>query len=195
VTASARTWRLWPKSAHAFACRWRLIKSPRMHANLMEAGITAGRHGVARLIQLGPLRRITRHLAIRIRLGPPEHDTRSPIEGMPPNVWQCDLLPVAATGSRTGSHNSEGSRHFARMKRKGCRNDRAVNRKDSENSKRTSARSLDRNPTRKLHRGQPPYAPYETAGHMATHDQAARTLFNPFVGGGRPNMNLVDRSI
>src|ERR1700730_1530123 len=50
--------------------------------------------------------------AVTVRLGPPEQVSRSPIEGMPPNVWQGDLRSVAAAGPSTDSQNSDGSRHF-----------------------------------------------------------------------------------
>ena len=68
-------------------------------------------------------------------------------------------------------------------------NGRAADWEDPSNSRRTSARNLDRDPIRELHQGQRPYAPRERAGHMTAPDQVAKTSLKPLASGGRPHMN------
>jgi hypothetical protein len=47
-----------------------------------------------------------------VRLGPPEHISRSPLKGWHPTLGRAILRPMATARFRTDSHNSEGSRHF-----------------------------------------------------------------------------------
>jgi transposase InsO family protein len=58
ANASAKTWCFLPISASASACR-----SPRMHANLMDDGIIAARHRIARLMRDNELKARGRRLA------------------------------------------------------------------------------------------------------------------------------------
>ena len=67
-------------------------------------------------------------------------------------------------------------------------NGRAVEREDPRKSRRTEARSLDRDPIRELHQGPRSYAPHREAGHMTAPDHLASNALNPLAGGGRPHM-------
>jgi len=65
---------------------------------------------------------------------------------------------------------------------------RAADRGDPGNSRRSSARSLDRDPISELHQGQRSCAPHQRAGHMTAPDHVARTAAKTLARGGRPHM-------
>jgi hypothetical protein len=66
---------------------------------------------------------------------------------------------------------------------------RAADWEDPGNSRRNSARSLDRDPISELHQGPRSYAPHREAGHMTAPDHIAKIFQKTLARGGRPHMN------
>jgi hypothetical protein len=65
---------------------------------------------------------------------------------------------------------------------------RAADWEDPGNSRRNSARSLDRDPISELHQGPRSYAPHREAGHMTAPDHIAKIFQKTLARGGRPHM-------
>ena len=71
---------------------------------------------------------------------------------------------------------------------------RAADRVDPSNSRRNSARILDRDPISELHQGQRLYAPRQWAGHMTAPDHIAETASKTLARGGRPHMIYLENT-
>ena len=65
---------------------------------------------------------------------------------------------------------------------------RAADREDPKKSRRSLARSLDRNPISELHQGPRSYAPHREAGHMTAPDHIAKIFQKTLARGGCPHM-------
>ena len=68
---------------------------------------------------------------------------------------------------------------------------RAADREDPKKSRRSLARSLDRDPISELHQGPRSYAPHREAGHMTAPDHIAKIFQKTLARGGRPHMIFV----
>jgi hypothetical protein len=68
---------------------------------------------------------------------------------------------------------------------------RTADREDPKNSRRSSARSLDRDPISELHQGPRSHAPHREAGHMTAPDHIAKMPQTTLARRGRPHMSFV----